>query len=468
MSRTAKGAAFGTSGLDVFKLSVPMFVELLMQFTVGYVDQLMLSHLGLGPAAAVGNALQIINLITIMLSAMASASTVLVTRALGAGRTTLVNEIAAVALVTNIALSVVVTILVYALWPQIFGLLNVGSDIYAMSRTFLLIVVATTPLQGAYLALTALLRSYGRVSDVMVAGVVGNIANILSCVVLVNGVAGIGIPALGLVGSALSLVVARLAMPAVALAFFVRHTPIRIHLGYLVPFPRRTLAQMLGIGVPSSGEQFSYDLSQTVILAFVNTLGSSIVTVRVYCNMCANVAYLYSIAVSQATQIVIGYLFGQGRPGPIPRRVWTANAIAIAVSVSVTVVLWLNSDRIFGLVTNDPSILALGHTILGIEIFLEVGRSLNIVFVRSLIALGDIKTPVIANIVSSWTIGVGGSWLLGIHLGLGLPGMWLAMTADEWLRGLFFAIKFARGYWRKNIPEAATASQPQGEEGGGA
>lgn len=454
-------AALGTGGVDVFKLSVPMFVELLMQFTVGYVDQLMLSHLGLGPAAAVGNALQIINLITVMLSAMASASTVLVTRALGAGRDRLVNEIATVALATNILLAVAVTIAVFALWPQVFSLLNVGEDIYAMSRTFLLIVVATTPLQGVYLALTALLRSYGRVADVMVAGVLGNVANIACCVVLVNGVEALGIPALGLVGSAASLVVARLVMPLAALAFFVRHTPVRPRLAGLVPFPRRTFAQMLGIGVPSSGEQFSYDLSQTVILAFVNTLGSAVVTVRVYCNMCANVAYLYSIAVSQATQIVIGYLFGQGRPGPIPRRVWTANAIAIAVSVSVTVLLWLNSDKIFGLVTDDPSVWALGHTILGIEIFLEVGRSLNIVFVRSLIALGDIRTPVIANIVSSWTVGVGGSWLLGIHLGWGLAGMWVAMAADEWLRGIFFAVKFATGSWRKNVP----AGREAGEEG---
>ena len=454
-------AALGTGGVDVFKLSVPMFVELLMQFTVGYVDQLMLSHLGLGPAAAVGNALQIINLITVMLSAMASASTVLVTRALGAGRDRLVNEIATVALATNILLAVAVTIAVFALWPQVFSLLNVGEDIYAMSRTFLLIVVATTPLQGVYLALTALLRSYGRVADVMVAGVLGNVANIACCVVLVNGVEALGIPALGLVGSAASLVVARLAMPLAALAFFVRHTPVRPRLADLAPFPRRTFAQMLGIGVPSSGEQFSYDLSQTVILAFVNTLGSAVVTVRVYCNMCANVAYLYSIAVSQATQIVIGYLFGQGRPGPIPRRVWTANAIAIAVSVSVTVLLWLNSDKIFGLVTDDPSVWALGHTSLGIEIFLEVGRSLNIVFVRSLIALGDIRTPVIANIVSSWTVGVGGSWLLGIHLGWGLAGMWVAMAADEWLRGIFFAVKFAAGSWRKNVP----AGREAGEEG---
>ena len=32
--------------------------------------------------------------------------------------------------------------------------------------------------------------------------------------------------------------------------------------------------------------------------------------------------------------------------------------------------------------------------------------------------------------------GAGGPWLLGVHLGLGLVGVWIAYAADEWLRGL--------------------------------
>ena len=30
----------------------------------------------------------------------------------------------------------------------------------------------------------------------------------------------------------------------------------------------------------------------------------------------------------------------------------------------------------------------------------------------------------------------GGSWFLGLHLGWGLTGVWIAYAADEWLRGL--------------------------------
>lgn len=441
-----------TSSRDVLWMSLPMFVELFMQMSAGYVDQIMLSHLGTQPAAAVGNALQVLNLVTIMLSAMATASTVLISRALGAGNKGHINEMSMVALVVNVGLALLATAVIFAWWPQLFSLLNINDDIYSMTKSFLLIVAFTTVLQGAYFAFTAVLRAFARVGDIMVVNLIANGVNIIGCLVLVNGVGAWGIPAMGIEGSALSWCAFRVVALVLVIWCFRRHTTARMRISCLRPFPLRTLRQMLGIGVPSSGEQFSYDLSQMVILAFVNMLGSAVVTVKVYCSMCASIAYTYSIAVSQATQVVIGYLFGRGKPRQIFHRVWTANVIAIVLSVSISVLLYVNSDAIFGLVTDDPFVHELGRQILAIEIFLEVGRSLNIVLVRALIGVGDVKTPVIMNVISSWLVAVGGSWFFGIHCGMGLVGMWLAMCIDEWFRGIFFIVKFALGRWKKNIP----------------
>ena len=48
--------------------------------------------------------------------------------------------------------------------------------------------------------------------------------------------------------------------------------------------------------------------------------------------------------------------------------------------------------------TTDPVVLALGKQILFVEIFLGIGRALNIVMVKVLIALGDVRTPVTVNV----------------------------------------------------------------------
>ena len=87
------------------------------------------------------------------------------------------------------------------------------------------------------------------------------------------------------------------------------------------------------------------------------------------------------------------------------------------------------------------------------EIFLGIGRALNIVMVKALIAVGDVKTPVTVNVISSWIFAVAGGYALGIGLGWGIVGMWVAMCVDEWLRAGFLLVTFARGGWRRRAQE---------------
>ena len=447
-ARAGRAPAEKTSSADVFVLSVPLFIELFMQIMVGNVNQMMLAPHGTDPAAAVGNALQILNIITIALSAMGTASTVLVTRVLGnASSKRTISEIATVALVVNMALGALMTAVLFAFWPQFFSWLHIDATLWGMGSSFLLIVGSTTILQGAFFAITALLRSFARVGDVMGASLVMNAVNVGVGLVLVNGLGGV--PALGVEGTAAANVAARVVGLGLAAFMLLRHTDVRPSPRLLRPFPKKTLKNMLGVGIPSSGEQMNYDLAQIVILSFINVLGTTVVTVKVYCSMLASIAYLYSIALSQATQIVLGYLFGAGKFDIVRRRVWMADLIAAVLTTAVSLTLWWNFDAVVGLLTADPVMHELGRQIMLVEVFLGIGRSLNIVMVRALIALGDVRTPVTVNVAFSWVFAVGGGWLLGIGWGWGLVGMWIAMCIDEWLRAGFLIATFARGGWKR-------------------
>ena len=447
-ARAGRVPAEKTSSADVFVLSVPLFIELFMQIMVGNVNQMMLAPHGTDPAAAVGNALQILNIITIALSAMGTASTVLVTRVLGnASSKRTISEIATVALVVNMALGALMTAVLFAFWPQFFSWLHIDATLWGMGSSFLLIVGSTTILQGAFFAITALLRSFARVGDVMGASLAMNAVNVGVGLVLVNGLGGV--PALGVEGTAAANVAARVVGLGLAAFMLLRHTDVRPSPRLLRPFPKKTLKNMLGVGIPSSGEQMNYDLAQIVILSFINVLGTTVVTVKVYCSMLASIAYLYSIALSQATQIVLGYLFGAGKFDIVRRRVWMADLIAAVLTTAVSLTLWWNFDAVVGLLTADPVVHELGRQIMLVEVFLGIGRSLNIVMVRALIALGDVRTPVTVNVAFSWVFAVGGGWLLGIGWGWGLVGMWIAMCIDEWLRAGFLIATFARGGWKR-------------------
>ena len=60
--------------LSVFKMTWPIFIEILLQMMVGNVDQFMLSHYSQKSVAAVGNANQIINIVIIALSVISMAA----------------------------------------------------------------------------------------------------------------------------------------------------------------------------------------------------------------------------------------------------------------------------------------------------------------------------------------------------------------------------------------------------------
>ena len=124
-----------------------------------------------------------------------------------------------------------------------------------------------------------------------------------------------------------------------------------------------------------------------------------------------------------------------------------SSAISV-ISLSITFIIYLNSDSIFRLFTNDLTIITLGKQIIFIEFFLEFGRAINIVMTRCLVATGDVTFPVTVILIGCWGIAVGGGYLLGVHLGYGLVGIWMAMAVDECLRAIIFMIRFKSGVWK--------------------
>ena len=78
------------------------------------------------------------------------------------------------------------------------------------------------------------------------------------------------------------------------------------------------------------------------------------------------------------------------------------------ITISITLVLALFAKPLYGLFSTDPQVIALGQKIMCIEVILEIGRCFNIVLVRDLQAVGDVRYPVTIGIISQWVVAVGG------------------------------------------------------------
>ena len=432
----------------VFTLSLPIFAELLLQLLVGNIDQLMISKLGSAAVAAVGNGNQIMTVVIIVLETMSAATTILLTQNLGAesGEDSC-NEVATVGL-SAAALFSIFTGLILLFFPHLlFGLLRTPAESFDGACLYLKIVGGTVLIQGLYIQLCAILRSYTLLREVVVISVVMNLLNVAGNLLLING--WWGFPKLGIVGAAVATVCSKLAGLLLAIWILYKKCSLRFSLSYLSPFPKETAKRLLGIAVPLGTESLSYNVSQIFILRFINLMGTTVIATKVYASMLANVSYLYTIAIAQATQILVGYLIGAGKTEEASRRIWSTTRIAFVISEAVTILLILFCDPIYNLFTTDPAIHALGRQILLVELALEAGRTINIIMVKMLTTAGDVWFPVAIGIFSMWTIAVLGGWLLGHSLAWGLVGIWIAMACDECLRGVLFTIRFRRGGWKK-------------------
>jgi len=113
--------------------------------------------------------------------------------------------------------------------------------------------------------------------------------------------------------------------------------------------------------------------------------------------------------------------------------------------------------------TDNPTIIAAAVVLLRIAIIQEPGRVFNLVVINSLRATGDVYFPIQMAVLSMWFIWVPLAYLLGIKLGWGLPGVWIAMTIDEWTRGVLMQRRWRSRKWVKHAERARSHIAPESE-----
>ncbi len=431
---------------SVLKMSWPIFVEVFLQIMIGSVDRLMISHYSQASVAAVANANQVMNVVILLLVVMSTAATILIAQYFGAQNREKIAEVCTVSFFFNGVISLVAGLGLILFHQYLFSWMQVPDELMAEASLYLTIVAGGIVFQGLYFSLVASFRGHSWTKATMVVSLVMNIFHIGSNALLIFGF--MSIPALGVLGVAVSTNCSKLFGLVVLFYIFRRYLKVKISLAYLRPFPWKTLRQLLSIGIPSGGETLSYQLSQVTVMKMVNLFGLIVINTKVYVYILATFCYIYSIALSSAVQIIVGYLIGAGKTDQVGKKVADTAWLSVVICSGLTLLFYFGSDYVLRLFTEDPAVLALGHAILLIEIFLEAGRGVNIVMVCALQAAGDIRVPVFVGIVCMWVFAVGLAYFFGVVLDLGLVGIWLGMACDECIRALIFIARWRSGAWK--------------------
>ena len=435
---------------SLFNLTWPLFIEISLHMSVGIIATLILSGYSDNAVAGVGVANQIMNIFILVFNVTAIGATILIGQNLGANQIKEARTIARSAFGLNFWIGIGMTIIVAIFGGIFLNFYGLSGEVYGYAHTYLVVTGLSLCLEAVALALSAVLRSYGHTRETMFVTIVMNVISIIGFLIAINGL--FGIPVTGVVGVSISIIVARLFLVFGLLFFVYKRLAIRYRINDILKIDKTNTKNLMGIGIPSAGEQLSYQLSQVVITSFVAIVGDAALAARVYILNISMFCFMFTMAISQGTQILVARYIGAKQYKRTLKRGLKTLRIAFFVSVVISFIIAFTGESLLGLFTEDPMIIAVALPVLWAIVFIEPGRAVNMVLMGSLKSVGDVRFPVIIGIISMWGLAVVLSYVFGISLGLGLLGVWLAQGVDEWVRGIFAFRRWKSQPWlRKKV-----------------
>lgn len=450
--------------LGLFRLTWPILLELLLFMLMGTSDTLMLSGVSDEAVAAVGVVNQYIFLCILLMNVVSHGVAVVVAQYIGARRSEEAARISALAITLNLLLGVVVSATLLGLSDFILSRMNLEGVVLADARAYMGIAGGFIFLQALINVLSSLIRTYGFTRQSMYVSLGMNMLHVACNYALIFG--HFGLPRLGVLGAAVSTGVSRATALVVFVWMLYRVMDVRITPRDYLTFSKEYLRKILKVGIPAGVEQLTYHSCQTVFLYFVTLLGATALASRQYAMAISQYVYLFSLAIGMGTAILVGRMAGAHQPDAAYRRALESLKWAVAITVLVDVLVILVRQPLVGLFTSNADILRLTTQLILMSLLLESGRSFNLVLVNALRATGDAQFTVYMAFFSMVCMSLPLGYLLVFKFQLGLPGIWLAIAADEWTRGLVFWYRWRSRAWERQSlvsPQEQTATVALGE-----
>ncbi|HKL85667.1 MAG TPA: MATE family efflux transporter [Treponemataceae bacterium] len=435
------------AALPISALAIPMIFEMFFRILVSSVDTIMLSSYSQQAVAGVGLVGQYIFLIQILFNVVGIGTSIVIAQYLGGNRTDESRQVAQASAVMVLIIAMTVTLFILFGSRVLLGFYSIEEEVRHYANTYLLIFGGGGALFMAFSMLqSTILRAYGYTKEAMYIAMIANLINIVGNAISLY--APFGIPVFGVAGVAVSSVVSQIVACILLASQIAKKPDVQFPLRGWKKVPANIYKKVLSIGIPTAGENLAYNISQIVIMAMITTMGTWAMSAHVYTQTIIRFVFVASMSIGSAVQIKTGYYVGAKKPEEAYHRVFKYQIVGTLISLSMIIIINLLKVPIISLFTHNKEIAALTYQVLLVCIYVEVGRSLNLITIPALKGAGDVRFPVLMGIISMWGISVPLSWFLGLKMGLGLFGVWFAIGTDETLRGIVMLFRWKSKRWQ--------------------
>ena len=421
-------------------LAWPLLAELVLGFGVGLLGLWLASRESDTASAAFSLSNQLLGAFFLLFRIVSMGVSVVITQNLGAGHLQGAHRVARASLGASTWMGLATALVVAAGATPLFALLDAPAPVLAIGGPYLRMLALALLLDAYNASMSAVMRAHLRTRDAMFNILAMHAVHLLLAFPLMRGWGPL--PELGLPGFALAMALSRAFGMAVHLWLWKHRLHLHTQASDWWRIHREILGPALHIGVPGAAENIAYRVSMLVSMTVVSGMGTVALATHAYASQVMTLVVLFTVAIGFAGEILVGHMVGAGDLHRANTMVRRSLGVGLVVSLLIAASAAATAPWTLQVFTHDPGILASATTLLWITVLLEPGRTCNVVIINALRATGDARFPVVVGAFSMLIVMAGGSWLLGVHFGLGLVGVFIAYALDEWVRGLLMAARW--------------------------
>ena len=408
-------------------LAIPVALSEIGWMTMSIVDVIMVGKLGAAAIGAVGLGNAIYYAPAVFGIGLLLGLDTMVSRAWGARDFDQCHRWLAQAMYIAVASTPLLMIFV-ALARLLFTARGVDPLVGVYTRSYVNILNwGTFPLL-VYGGFRRYLQGVGLVRPVTFALISANLVNLAGNWIFIYG--KLGMPALGVTGSALSTVVSRIYMATVLVYFAWRHERGRGHpLFAHWPEPDwNRIRVLLNLGVPAAFQiilEMAAFGAATIMASHLDPIALATHEIAL---SCAAYTFMVPLGISAAAAVAVGHAIGAGNPARARRAGWMAVGLAVGFMSLTAVAFLLVPKPIIEIYSRDPQILAMGVRILTIVAAFQIFDGCQTVATGALRGLGETRFPMLMNFAGYWLFGLPLGAAICFRLKWGLPGLWIGLT----------------------------------------
>lgn len=428
-------------------LVLPLIGEQILAVTVGMADMIMVSGAGESAVSGVSLVNTISNLLIYVFTALAAGGAVVASQALGAKKKEVADKVAnqliIVCLVSALFITTVSLFCNRGVLRLIYG--SVEQEVMDNAVIYFYITAFSFPFIAVYYGATALFRSMGESKLSLCVSMIMNMLNIVGNAVFVfgfnMGISGVGYATLG-----------SRAIACIVVILLLRNDKYELHIDkyFRFGYDPKIISKILKIGIPSGIDSAMFQIGKLFTQSLISSFGTASIAANATASTIELLATIPASAMGLALTTVVGQCVGARQYDTAMSytrklmrwayvMIWGLNIVIFAIAPIIS--SWYN-------LTNEGDVLAIEliryHSICCMLMW-PAAWTLESV----LRAAGDVRFVLITSIITMWVFRIALSYVIGRFMGVGVLGVWIAMTIDWFVRCVLNIWRLKSGRWKR-------------------